>query len=102
MKNKKQKLRAVLSEALGEILVTLICFGIGAGILALLGVHMDSDALDFDLIVLIGIVVPAVLFGVIAALVQCIKKAFGRKRKETENENARKEDPYDPDHRTDL
>ena len=100
-KKRKRKLLGALLEALGEIFGTFLFFGVGAVILALFGVNIDADALDFDLIVLIGIVAPLAIFWVICALVQCVKKAFRGKPKEIENQNDGSEGLYDSDHRTD-
>ena len=72
MKKQKTKFREAIIEALLELLLTAVCFGIGALVLFLFGVNLDSTDLDFELIVLIGIS-SFVLLGVICALVQWIK-----------------------------
>ena len=72
MKKQKTKFREAIIEALLELLLTAVCFGIGALVLFFFGVNLDSPDLDFELIVLIGIS-PVVLLGVICALVQWIK-----------------------------
>ena len=77
----KKKLSEGLLEAILEIVLTLIFFGIGALIIGLFGVELDSLDTDGDLIVLIGIIVPIVLFGIVYALVRFFKKTFGGKRK---------------------
>ena len=100
-KKRKRKLLGALLEALGEIFGTFLFFGVGAVILALFGVNIDADALDFDLIVLIGIVAPIGILLVICAFVQYVKKAFRGKPKEVENQNDGSEGLYDSDHRTD-
>ena len=74
MKKDKKKLKEALLEGLLEIVLTLIFFGIGALIFSAFGVKLDSPSVDFDLIVLLGIVVPVVVFGLIFALVQWLKK----------------------------
>ena len=74
MKKDKKKLKEVLLEGLLEIVLTLIFFGIGALIFSAFGVKLDSPSIDFDLIVLLGIVVPVVVFGLIFVLVQWLKK----------------------------
>lgn len=81
MKKDKKKIGAVLLEGLTEIVLTLICFGIGAFIVSLFGVSMDLAIIDYELIVLIGIVVPVVIFGTVHTLVQWFKKIIGSKRK---------------------
>ena len=81
MKKDKKKIGAVLLEGLAEIVLTLICFGIGAFIVSLFGVNLDSPNIDGDLIILLGIVVPVVIFGTVHTLVQWFKKIIGSKRK---------------------
>ena len=76
MKKDKKRIRDALLEGLIEIVLTLIFFGIGAFIISLFGVRLDSASMDFDLIALIGIIVPIVLFGIVFALVQWIKKVI--------------------------
>lgn len=78
MKDKKNpgKLREALSEALLEIIITLIFFGIGALVLGAFG-H-NAERLDFDTIILIGIGAIAL----ITALVFLIFKLV-RGKKET-------------------
>ena len=80
MKKTKRILGAVL-EGLAEIVFTLICFGIGAFIISLFGVNLDSPNVDGDLIVLLGIAVFVVIFGVVCVLVQWFKKIIDGKRK---------------------
>ena len=81
MKLNKKKIYEGLLEALVEIVLTLIFFGIGALIIGLFGVELDSLDTDGDLIVLIGIIVPIVIFGIVYALVRFFKKTFGGKHK---------------------
>lgn len=80
MKNRKARFGEALLEIVVELLMTLIFFGIGALILSLFGVNWDAPDLDGDLIVLLGIVAFAVVFGAIFALVAYIKKIFAKKR----------------------
>ena len=61
--------------------LTLIFFGIGAIIFSMFGVELDSKNIDFDLIVLLGIIVPVVVFGLVYALVQWLKKTIKGKQK---------------------
>lgn len=81
MKLNKKKIYEGLLEALVEIVLTLIFFGIGALIISLFGIKLDSLNTDGDLIVLIGIIVPIVIFGIIYALVRFFKKKLGGKHK---------------------
>ena len=81
MKKDKKKIGAVLLEGLAEIVLTLICFGIGAFIVSLFGVNLDSPNIDGDLIILLGIVVLVVIFGTVHTLVQWFKKIIASKRK---------------------
>ena len=81
MKKDKKKLKEALFEGLLEIVLTLIFFGIGALIVNALGVELDSPNLDFDGIVLLGMIVPAAVFGLVCAFVQCFKKIIKGKQK---------------------
>ena len=81
MKLNKKKIYEGLLEALVEIVLTLIFFGIGALIISLFGIKLNSLNTDGDLIVLIGIIVPIVIFGIIYALVRFFKKTLGGKHK---------------------
>lgn len=81
MKKDKKKLKETFFEGLLEIVLTLIFFGIGALIVSALGVELDSPNIDFDLIVLLGIIVPIVVFGLICTLVQWLKRITKGKQK---------------------
>ena len=81
MKKDKKKLKEAFSEGLLEIVLTLIFFGIGALIVSAFGVELDSPNIDFDLIVLLGIIVPVVVLGLVCALVQWLKKTIKGKQK---------------------
>ncbi len=81
MKKDKKKLKEAFFEGLLEILLTLIFFGIGALIFSAFGVELDSPNIDFDLIVLLGIVVPVVAFGIVCSLVHWLKKIIKGKQK---------------------
>ncbi len=74
MKKGKKKIGAVLLEGLGELVLTLLCLGIGVFIVGLFDVDFESPNIDYNLIILFGLVVFFVIFGVICALVQWIKK----------------------------
>ncbi len=81
MKKAKKKLKEAFFEGMLEIVLTLIFFGIGALIVSAFGVELDSPNIDFDLIVLLGIIVPVVVFGLVCALVQWFKKKNKRQTK---------------------
>ena len=81
MKKDKRKLKEAFFEGLLEIVLTLIFFGIGAFIVSVFGVELDSTNIDFDLIVLLGIIVPIVAFALICTLVQWLKKIIKGKQK---------------------
>lgn len=81
MKKDKKKLKEAFFEGLLEIVLTLIFFGIGALIVSAFGVQLDSPNIDFDLIVLLGIIVPIVVFGLICTLVQWLKRITKGKQK---------------------
>lgn len=80
MKKQKTRIGEALLEILLELLMTLIFFGIGALILYLFGVNLDALNLDGDLVILLGIVAFAAIFGAMFALVAYIKKIFTKKR----------------------
>lgn len=69
-KYKKEK----LIEAIVEIVLTLLCLGIGLFVVGMFGVDIESDNLDYDLITLFGLIIFFLTFGVICALVQWVKK----------------------------
>ena len=69
-KNKKEK----LIEAIVELVLTLLCLGIGVFVVGMFGVDIESDNLDYDLITLLGLIIFFLIFGVICALVQWFKK----------------------------
>lgn len=81
MKKDKKKLKEAFFEGLLEIVLTLIFFGIGALIVSAFGVDLDSPNIDFDLIALLGIIVPIVAFGLVCTLVQWLKKIIEGKQK---------------------
>ena len=81
MKKDKKKFKEAFFEGLLEIVLTLIFFGIGALVVSALGVELDSPNIDFDLIVLLGIIVLVVVFGLVYALVQWLKKTIKSKQK---------------------
>ena len=80
MKFDKKKLSEGLLEGLLEIILSLAFFGIGAFIVSLFGVKIDSPELDGDLIILLGILVFAAVFGGIYALVRYFKKRSTKRK----------------------
>ncbi len=80
MKFDKKKLSEGLLEGLLEIILSLAFFGIGAFIVSLFGVKIDSPELDGDLIILLGILVFAAVFGGIYALVRYFKKRTNKRK----------------------
>ena len=70
--DKKGRLREALVEGVLELVLTVIFFAIGWGILSLFG--MDTDKMDPDLTVLIGIAVLAVVVGAVAVMAHFVKK----------------------------
>lgn len=80
MKKDKKNIGWALLEGLGELVLTLLCLGIGIFIVSLFGVDFESPNIDYDLIILLGLVVFFVILGIICAFVQWIKKIFRGKR----------------------
>ena len=73
MKRTKKQIGLSLLEGLGELLLTLLCFGIGALIVSLFGV--DIFAIDSDLLVLLGTAVFIAVFVAVYFLIQWIKRS---------------------------
>lgn len=76
MKGNKERFLDVILE----IILYIVIFSIGALILWLFGVSLDSQYVDFETIVLIGIVVPILIFAISSALLKKIKKIFRNKK----------------------
>ena len=75
----KKKIGEALLEGLAEIVLMLIFFGIGALIFRLFGVNLDSSNLDFELVILFGmlaIVVVTVVIFVAFILIRPAVSAF--------------------------
>ena len=81
MKKDKNKVNEVILEIVLEIVLTAVFFCIGALIIGVFGVDLDLANVDFDWVVLLGIVVFAAVFGIVWALVQRIKNVNKGKRK---------------------
>lgn len=80
MKKDKKHIGWALLEGFGELILTLLCLGIGVFIVGLFGVDFESPDIDYDLIILLGVVVFFVIFGVVYALIKWIKKMVKNKR----------------------
>ena len=74
MKKEKKKKKEALSEGIAELVLTLVFFGIGALIISLFGISIDSANIDFDLLCLIGIVSVFGIFAIISVFVKWINK----------------------------
>ena len=81
MKKGKKKLKEAFFELAFEIVFTLLFFGIGALIINAFGIELDAQSIDFDLIVLLGIVALIIVFGAVYALIQRFKKTSNKSRK---------------------
>ena len=77
MKRTKAKIKELLFDILGEIIVVGIFFGIGAAVIYFLGYSLDSEPLDFELIALIG--VGALIL--IGAIIWLILLLIGKKQR---------------------
>ncbi len=74
VKKSKRKIGYALLEGLGELLLTLLCFGIGALIVSLFGVDFEMININSDLIILLGVVIFLAVFLGMYALVGWIKR----------------------------
>ena len=81
MDKDKKKRKEEFFEALLEIVFSVIFFGIGAFIFSAFGFKLDSPNLDFESIVLIGLIVTVVALGLGCTVVQLLKKIFKGNRK---------------------
>ena len=78
MKNKRnKKFGAAFGEAIAEIILTLLAAAIGFGIFKLFGVSDDFIGRNSDLIILVGLFIPALA---LAALIVILMKIFGEKK----------------------
>lgn len=66
--------REAIFEAVAELIMTLIFFGIGIGIVSLFGVDIALDSVDPDLMILIGIAGFIVVFAAVYMISRFIKK----------------------------
>lgn len=76
MKREKGRIKVRLLEALLELVVMLVCVGLGALVILLLGFDLDLSKLDFEIVVLVGVVVFIALLLISNFFVQRIKRLF--------------------------
>lgn len=74
MKKDKKQIGWAILEALGELVLTLLCMAIGAVIVGMFGVDLTSENTDFDLITLLGLVVFFAILAGIGCLIHLLKK----------------------------
>ena len=84
-----KKLKEGCGEAVAEILISLLLFGIGAVVLFSFGADMDAEWLDGDLMMLIGLGAVIVPVGIIFAALHILRKRKKRniKKIKTYNKN---------------
>lgn len=89
MKIDMKKFKEGCGEAIAEILLSLLLFGIGVVVLSLLGVDTDAEWLDGDLMMLIGLGAVIVPVGIIFAVIHIMRKRKKRniKKIKTYNKN---------------
>ena len=73
-----KRLKEGCGEAVVEILISLLLFGIGAVVLFSFGADMDAEWLDGDLMMLIGLGAVIIPAGIIFAVVHLIRKRKNR------------------------
>ena len=61
MKKNKKHIGKALLEGLLEIVFTFFCLGVGAFIISLFGVSLDLPNIDWDLVVLLGLIICIVI-----------------------------------------
>ncbi|MBO5287719.1 MAG: hypothetical protein J6B34_06290 [Clostridia bacterium] len=83
---KKKKIISVLLEVLCELIITVVCFGIGALIISLFGVDYQWISENADLIILIGVAVFIIVFVAIYATIQKVKGKLEKLRRKDDNE----------------
>ena len=69
-----KKLGEVILEFLGELIVAVIFFAIGVGIMALLGNSDTLETMDSDLLTLLGALAVLAAFGILFAVIAIIRK----------------------------
>ncbi len=86
--HKKEKILGCLGEILGELIITAVFFGLGWLILAALGIEIDSESVDFELIILLGIGVFAAAGAVIYLITKLMKHKTGTPTDKNDNRDA--------------
>lgn len=74
MSNKGDGALGCLGEIVWELILTAVFFGIGWLILSLLGIELDAEGVDADLVTLLGIGALLAVFGVIYLVTRFIKR----------------------------
>ena len=74
MKIDMKKFKEGCGEAVAEILLSLLLFGIGAVVLSVFGTDIDAEWLDGDLMMLIGLCAVIVPVGIIFAVIHIMRK----------------------------
>ena len=74
MKIDMKKFKEGCGEAIAEILLSLLFFGIGVVVLSLLGVDTDSEWFDGELVMLIGLCAVIIPVGIIFAALHILRK----------------------------
>ena len=89
MKIDMKKFKEGCGEAIAEILLSLLLFGIGAVVLSVFGTDMDAEWLDGDIMMLIGLCAVIVPLGIIFAVIHIMRKRKKRniKKIKTYNKN---------------
>ena len=88
---KKKQTKETLWELILEILLALVFFAIGYGIMTILGFGDGIDSVDPDTAILIGVIVFFAVFGVIFGLVSfALKKLAKKKAAESHKPEARR------------
>ena len=91
MKKDKKQIGWAILEALGELVLTLLCMAIGAVIVGMFGIDLTSENTDFDLITLLGLVVFFAILAGIGCLVHLLKKIIKKLVRQIKK-NFKKED----------
>lgn len=73
-----KRIGGAVCEIVGELLLTLIFFGVGALVIALVFDSSKIEKIDSDLTVLIGVAVFLLLFAAVVAIVKIVKRLKNR------------------------
>lgn len=69
-----KKIGRVVRDILGELAAMLVFFVIGAGIMALIGLHHAVESMEPDLLILLGALAVLAAFGVLFAVIAVVRK----------------------------